>query len=197
MSLRTFTRAFPTQTNYGLNLFDQTPVNLNGGGNAPVGGGYSGGAMAVTTVEQPTAVSRWRIIGWGLSFQASLLGIDAVGVMPFARLGKLYGGLVRNAGLTEQPGFIPFSGLPPDHSMIELLWDGQNDPPFPQASSSTPFVPGAPSMENKSVTLPIPLDAEQDDRLQIGFWLTPMLGQNTRVWVFNAGYSIVYDDNPQ
>lgn len=194
MATRLLSGKIPPQTSYGLNFFDQTPTNLGGsGGGAMITPGWSPGAQCVTTLQKPPGINTWTILGWGLAFQAASLAI-AEGAVPIfvSRQPQLYGGITRDSGLAEG-GFIPFTQIPRDTSMIELLWDGSTEPPFPQASSASPFVPGAPAMRQKSVALPGPVSFDEDEQLQIGFFLTPMLGQNFRIWVFNATYTIQYD----
>lgn len=198
MASRLLSREFPLfplapgAPQYGMNMFDQTPTNLGAG---TLAGGWSGGCQTITTIEKPSTIGSWRILGWGITFQGSLYNIPEPGVQPYATLPKMYAGLVRNAGLAEGPG--NFTQLPPDNSNIDLVWDGPSDQPFPQAASQSPFVPGAPSMNHHSVVLPNPMDGNEEDKFQIGMWVTPMLGQNVRIWIFNATYTISYDDNPQ
>lgn len=193
MPSRLLSAAFPTQTSYGMNFFDQTPTNLGGGGN-PITPGWSGGAQLVTAIQRPSEVTKWTVLGWGVNFQAAHFLIPATGtpVPKFARLPKLYGGLARDSGLADGVPH-PFSGLPSDASLIDLLWDGQSDPPPPAATSQSPFVPGAQSMSQHSAVLPTPVELDEGDTLAIGFWLTPMLGQNVRLWYFRANYTIMYD----
>lgn len=188
MASRLFSAPFPTETQYGLNLFDQTPVNFSG-----AGGGWSGGGQLITTVPMPSILRVWTILGWGISIQGATTLIYESGVAPFAsQLGKLYGGIVRDSGLQEGiPS--PFTALPRDASHVDQLWDGTSDPPFPQAQSVTPFVPGAQSMLQHAAELPTPVEFAEGEKLQVGLWLTPMVGQNIRVSFFNASYTILYD----
>lgn len=194
MPSRIISAQFPTATSYGLNFFDQTPTNLGSGG-AVIGGGWSPGAQLVKTVERPTVVDKWTVLGWGVNFLAatSLIvgGAVAAGVQPFASTrGQLYAGLVRGSAIEGGGGF---TGLPPDASLIDLLWDGNTDPPFPLNSSQSAVAPGAVSGRSHRAELPTPLELDVGDSLQIGFWLTPTLGQNIRLWFYQAGYTIVYD----
>jgi hypothetical protein len=135
------------------------------------------------------------VLGYGFSFQGALFNIKSTlngAVVPnFARLGKLYGGLLKNSGAGIGEG--AFTQMPPDRTMIELLWDGRNDPPWPQALNANPSF-GTQSLQVFKESLPQPVEIDTGDTLEVGLWLTPMLGQNVGVWIVGAQYSILYDD---
>jgi hypothetical protein len=139
-------------------------------------GWSSGGRLIVPLSAQPTITSPWTILGWSITFSMWLYQ-GTIGPVN-GLLGKLYGGLLEGS-VAPQVGPFLASSLPSDPTSVQMLWDGSSDttPPWaPGFIGGGPLVDGAQNVNTVSQQLPVPLAMSASDRLGMGLWLTPSLG---------------------
>lgn len=160
---------------------------------------WTTGATQINLV--PTSVplgQSWSIVSWYMTFYGAFNYLPLLpGQQYCGKLGKLIGGLTTSisgptAGSPGLPYVTPVLDLPDDQSMLSTLWDGSDDPEFPALQSTI----GSPvkDIRSGSLGLPVPLTLRSGDTVAIGLWLTPSLTQNLQTLIYNARYSIVYDD---
>ena len=171
---------------------------------------WSKGACTIDAVNlQPQPTERWTILGFAVTASLQLVAISAT---PFGRFGKIKCGLAVPLSPTPvviddgNPAGVPFTGLPPDASLITDLWNPDVDPIPPvfgnallQTSQTTLPVAAA-------FTLPQPIDygglTQPTYQLTIGLWMLPSLYglinsslSTISLDLFNANYVVYYDDN--
>jgi hypothetical protein len=160
------------------------------------GAGRSQGSQTLLPLStQPLITNPWTILGWSITFEMQLWAASFGAVNGL--LGRLYGGLIIG-GVVSPETAVPFAAgsLPSDPATIAELWDGGSDatPPW---SSGIPGFTVSQNVDTVSQQLPTPLAMAAADKLGIGLWLTPSLGDPTpdggAVWLaIAAQFAIEY-----
>lgn len=143
----------------------------------------------------------WTIVSWTIFFQGA---IDYVSHPIWAAFGKIIGGLIVDGATptlgdpgNNQPWDTGLQPFPPDVSMLQTLWDGNTDPPFPPLTFPNPQPV---SVVSGSMQLPVPVVIHSSVTLGIGIWLTPSLeggSEGAIISLLNGQYTIVLDDGQQ
>jgi hypothetical protein len=154
------------------------------------------GATAIDQLPlQPSLAAPWLIAGWSIAFDLWLF--QAVSAPVFGRLGTIIGGLCHPPQTVEVgTGRHPVQPLPANISLLTQLWDGNADTSPPSVIAGATSFPGAPTSLQTTYPLPQPLVLEPGDQLAIGLWLTPSVSQNVQLCVFNAKWTVSYDEQP-
>lgn len=178
----------PARASDGASIIDQTTPGVFTTLRTP------GGQLLWPLTAQPTLAVPWTIFGWSISFQGAILALVSPTSGPAnGLLGKLFGGLVQQQTTPAPvpPNNQPFSS-PPQVALptIATLWDGSQDPPFPQAQGGSALPT---SGYCRTVQLPQPLVLKAGDSLGMGLWLTPSLVANTRIYIYGITYTVNYE----
>lgn len=190
MGQQKITGAFRTNNlgpGFGLvNLEDQPG---SGGGTVSQ---WTQGATLIDAINiQPSLGESWHVNAFEVRFRG---GLAYSGPPAFGRLGKLIAGLSQQK-TTLSAGFPwvnPVLALPNDpFTAITVLWDGSTDPPFPALQFGNPPVTEA---IIGGLDLNQPLEISSGETITIGLWLTPSLVQGVTPNIFDATYTVIYDD---
>jgi hypothetical protein len=163
--------------------------------------GWTPGAYQLLTIpEQPGLTSPWVVEGFGVTYSGlHVLGNE--GTPPYGTFGKLWAGLVSPAqrstltsGGVTLPWVQPCVALPPQASLLGMVWDGAQDQMFPTFSTAK----AAQTLDTRSTTINLssPLLLQPGEQVTVGLWLTPSLVSNINTVIYNAQYEILYDDAP-
>lgn len=125
------------------------------------------------------------------SVSASLVWYQS-GAYYYGKWGKVIAGITEAQNTSGYaagfPYSVPVNQRPQDSSLITTLWDPANDPLPPQLVSPLPNFP-----ISGSIVPPSPIPAPQGG-IGIGMWIGPSLVANANMCVYNAVWSIIYDD---
>lgn len=199
--IRKFSSSFRTQYDNGVqvNLADMFVLTADPAGYS----GWSSGARIVDTVAlQPPSLREWDILGY--SIEANLFINNPV--IPgnqapmYGKLGTLYAGISQNSQQSYHPNsqfpWDVFTGLPLDSSWISKLWDPASDPLPPVIMGNVSSYP-APFPVSVSENLPSPAPLQAGGQLTAGIWLTPFLGMNAVLQVWNGSFTVLFDDHSE
>jgi hypothetical protein len=168
-----------------LNLADSHP-------GAP--SGWTSGATLIDPVPiSPPLMQTWTLLAWGFTCVGAISGISA----GYGKLGSLWAGLLTEGEAPTVsptnpalPFVSPMLAMPPDITTFEKVWDGANDPVFP--ADAIPVQAGGTRAVSQNLPQPIPITSGRP--LAFGLWLTPSLSNSAVPVIYNAAFSLVYDD---
>lgn len=208
MALQRISQAFRGQPNTGVtqNTIDVSVI-AGAGGIPALTAMYT---LGTTLIDQPSfqAVGRnWKLLS--AAFRASLVIGGGFGPV-YGKLGKVHvavdpNGLLNPTGqFRGNNGSIPpLQPLPPDPTLVTVLWDPAIDPLPPNALAllSPPPSPGLPV--TTIIQLPIPLPVS-DASVSVGIWVEqslvaspvpmPQFTAIQAIQVQNATYTLNFDD---
>jgi hypothetical protein len=160
--------------------------------------GWTTGATLIDSLPiSPPLAQQWTLLAWGVTFTGAWARPFATRV-PYGKLGALWAGVLTDPrtptlASAAQPWQTPMLTLPLELTSVQKVWDGTQDPMFPLfAPQGGQFNPPAAMASAENLPQPIPIDAGRP--LAFGMWLTPSLVANTLLQIWNASFSIVYDD---
>jgi hypothetical protein len=160
------------------------------------------GAGSASRIQPaPTSLQKWTILS--VSIYGLLGYFNTINGAVFGKFGKIYGGLVLDAGDFPTQTFTTLPNLPTDPALTAPMWDSavnEMPPPFggtlpPSQATIAGFLP-----VSVSISPPVPLDMTPQYSPLVGIWFNPSLLGSSVVGGFqgldleNISYSVNYDD---
>jgi hypothetical protein len=194
----------------GVNLYDDLTI---------VSG--TSWSLGATIIEQlsfnPLPSEKWVVIAYSVSGSMYLCESPASSVSPaayqaYGKFGTIKSALlfgndtVGQTGTGTDPTHHPQLPLPSDLSTLMDIWNPAEDslPPQLPYNVSPPLAgsvgnSAVPLVVGNTLVLPTPKPLQQGIPVGIGVWMAPSLlsGSNNNfpaLYLFNAKYSVVYDD---
>ena len=177
--------------------FSGSSLNLGEGLTGPSGTAQrSQGGTAIDSLPlQPSLNVPWSINGWTIGFDLWAFAAGGAQQM-YGRFGNIYGGLCTSGQTAGLHGVQPVLPFPPNASLITQIWDGDQSPapPIAPPGAGGAGFPGLSTRISSTFPLPQPEIVQPGDQLSVALWITPSVTSNIQLVIFNATWSIVYDE---
>jgi hypothetical protein len=155
-----------------------------------------GGVALYQIPAQPGLTTPWKIVGYSISFQG-LIYTPTPSLPTYGLMGSIWGGLLFDTSVPPNQGGNPWMNpmpqFPANSGLVNKLWDGETDTPFPLIDPAVAMPPAR--FLTFTESLDVPVTMQSGEGVVFGLWLAPGLVQNLQILLANATYSLIYDDS--
>jgi hypothetical protein len=155
-----------------------------------------GGVALYQIPAQPGLTTPWKIVGYSISFQG-LIYAPTPSLPTYGLMSSIWGGLLFDTSIPPNQGGNPWVNpmpqFPANSGLVNKLWDGETDTPFPLIDPAVAMPPAR--FLTFTESLDVPVTMQSGESVVFGLWLTPGLVQNLQILLANATYSLIYDDS--